>query len=226
MNKDLGPVSAYAVAVANGFVGSVKEWLASLKGEKGKDGERGPAGADGKTPQLKIGTVTRGSTASASITGTAEEPQLNLVLPEGTGGSAGVGQSTEGGGEIFNDYKNNAATKKTAMQKAFIQRPVEREAMRRDTGARQAERRPMRKETCARPSATIATQKETTQKHAEWRAMRKGGARLQACRTSMWRAYLMSPESTFTSLALASHRNTPPILKRWIMPVTCELPGT
>nr|DAE82940.1 MAG TPA: hypothetical protein [Caudoviricetes sp.] len=110
MNKDLGPVSAYAVAVANGFVGSVKEWLASLKGEKGKDGERGPAGADGKTPQLKIGTVTTGSTASASITGTAEEPQLNLVLPEGTGGSAGVGQSTEGGGEIFNDYKNNAAT--------------------------------------------------------------------------------------------------------------------
>lgn len=110
MNKDLGPVSAYAVAVANGFVGSVKEWLASLKGEKGKDGERGPAGADGKTPQLKIGTVTTGSTASASITGTAEEPQLNLVLPEGTGGSTGVGQSTEGGGEIFNDYKGNAAT--------------------------------------------------------------------------------------------------------------------
>ena len=110
MNKDLGPVSAYAVAVANGFVGSVNEWLASLKGEKGKDGERGPAGADGKTPQLKIGTVTTGSTASASITGRAEEPQLNLVLPEGTGGSTGVGQSTEGGGEIFNDYKNNAAT--------------------------------------------------------------------------------------------------------------------
>lgn len=107
MNKDLGPVSAYAVAVANGFVGGVKEWLASLKGEKG---EEGPAGADGKTPQLKIGTVTTGSTASASITGTAEEPQLNLVLPEGTGGSTGVGQSTDGGGEIFNDYKNNAAT--------------------------------------------------------------------------------------------------------------------
>lgn len=177
MNKDLGPVSAYAVAVANGFVGSVKEWLASLKGEKGKDGERGPAGADGKTPQLKIGTVTTGSTASASITGTAEEPQLNLVLPEGTSGSTGVGQSTEGGGEIFNDYKNNAAKGKTATQKALIQRPVEREAMRRGTGARQAERWPMRKETCVRPSATIATQKETTQKRAEWRAMRKDGAR-------------------------------------------------
>lgn len=119
MNKDLGPVSAYAVAVANGFVGSVKEWLESLKGEKGKDGERGPAGADGKTPQLKIGTVTTGSTASASITGTAEEPQLNLVLPEGTGGSTGVGQSTEGGGEIFNDYKNNAATGSNSHAEGF-----------------------------------------------------------------------------------------------------------
>ena len=119
MNKDLGPVSAYAVAVANGFAGSVKEWLASLKGEKGKDGERGPAGADGKTPQLKIGTVTTGSTASASITGTAEEPQLNLVLPEGTGGSTGVGQSTEGGGEIFNDYKNNAAKGENSHAEGF-----------------------------------------------------------------------------------------------------------
>lgn len=144
MNKDLGPVSAYAVAVANGFVGSVKEWLASLKGEKGdpgpagaqgpkgdtgekgepgtagaqgpkgdmgEKGEQGPAGADGKTPQLKIGTVTTGSAASASITGTAEEPKLNLVLPEGTGGgsSNGIGQQTSYGGEIFNDYKNNAA---------------------------------------------------------------------------------------------------------------------
>lgn len=110
MNKDLGPVTAYAIAVANGFVGSVKEWLTSLKGEKGDTGERGPAGADGKPPKLKIGTVTTGSAASANITGTAEEPELNLVLPEGTGGSStGVGQSVDGGGEIFNDYKNNAA---------------------------------------------------------------------------------------------------------------------
>lgn len=116
MKKDLGAVSAYAVAVANGFVGSVKEWLASLKGEKG---DPGPAGADGKTPQLKIGTVTTGSTASASITGTAENPQLNLVLPEGTGGNTGVGQRTDGGGEIFNDYKNNTATGSNSHAEGF-----------------------------------------------------------------------------------------------------------
>lgn len=33
--------SAYEIAVINGFVGTEEEWLASLKGEPGNDGERG-----------------------------------------------------------------------------------------------------------------------------------------------------------------------------------------
>lgn len=43
--------SAYELAVSQGFVGDLKAWLASLKGEQGpagQDGERGPAGKDGK----------------------------------------------------------------------------------------------------------------------------------------------------------------------------------
>ena len=44
---NLGPVTAYAIAVANGFVGSVQEWLASLKGEKGDQGEKGEKGDTG-----------------------------------------------------------------------------------------------------------------------------------------------------------------------------------
>lgn len=43
----LGPVTAYAIAVANGFAGTVTEWLASLKGEKGEQGAPGPAGPQG-----------------------------------------------------------------------------------------------------------------------------------------------------------------------------------
>lgn len=39
--------SAYQVAVDNGFVGTVEEWLASLKGEQGEQGERGLRGATG-----------------------------------------------------------------------------------------------------------------------------------------------------------------------------------
>ena len=39
--------SAYQIAVENGFVGTETEWLASLKGEPGKDGAPGRDGADG-----------------------------------------------------------------------------------------------------------------------------------------------------------------------------------
>lgn len=48
--------SAYEVAVANGFVGTEAEWLESLVGPAGADGDTGPAGADGATgPQGPAG---------------------------------------------------------------------------------------------------------------------------------------------------------------------------
>lgn len=42
-------VSAYQLALRNGYTGSESEWLASLKGEKGEKGENGTSGADGKS---------------------------------------------------------------------------------------------------------------------------------------------------------------------------------
>ncbi|WP_266138851.1 hypothetical protein [Bacillus amyloliquefaciens] len=41
--------SAYDIAVDNGFSGTIEEWLASLKGEKGDTGATGAAGKDGKS---------------------------------------------------------------------------------------------------------------------------------------------------------------------------------
>ena len=41
---DLGAVTAYAIAVKNGFEGTETAWLASLKGAKGDKGERGAQG--------------------------------------------------------------------------------------------------------------------------------------------------------------------------------------
>lgn len=41
-------LSAYEVALNNGFEGTEEEWLESLKGADGKDGENGKDGADGK----------------------------------------------------------------------------------------------------------------------------------------------------------------------------------
>jgi hypothetical protein len=39
--------SAYEIAQVNGFVGSEKEWLLSLKGSKGDKGEKGDKGNKG-----------------------------------------------------------------------------------------------------------------------------------------------------------------------------------
>ena len=49
---EIGPYSAYAIAVKNGFEGSEEEWLASLvgpQGPKGETGETGPKGDTGDT---------------------------------------------------------------------------------------------------------------------------------------------------------------------------------
>ena len=78
------------------------------KGEKGDTGAQGPqglqgppgeAGADGKTPNLTIGSVTTldaGQNATASMGGTAESPVLNLGIPRGAKGEPGEG----GGGSV------------------------------------------------------------------------------------------------------------------------------
>lgn len=58
-------------------------------------------GKDGVTPSFQIGTVTTleaGSKATASITGTPENPILNLGIPKGQDGSGG-----SGGGGTGND---------------------------------------------------------------------------------------------------------------------------
>lgn len=64
------------------------------KGDIGKPGPQGPKGDTGATPNLQIGTVTTleaGEDASASISGTPEEPRLNLGIPKGAQGEAGSG---------------------------------------------------------------------------------------------------------------------------------------
>lgn len=46
-------LSAYEVAVANGFVGTEADWLLSLKGDTGATGPQGPAGSDAELPNPK-----------------------------------------------------------------------------------------------------------------------------------------------------------------------------
>jgi hypothetical protein len=65
----------------------------TLIGAPGAAGAMGPAGAAGPVNSLAIGTVstgTPGSSASATITGTAPNQTLNLTIPTGANGSPGA----------------------------------------------------------------------------------------------------------------------------------------
>lgn len=73
--------SAYEIALRNGFDGTEEEWLESLVG---------PQGPIGATPEFEIGTVVSGDESSATITGTAEHPILNLVIQRGETGPQGA----------------------------------------------------------------------------------------------------------------------------------------
>lgn len=61
----------------------------SLGIPQGKKGDTGATGATGPANKLKIGTVTSGSAAGATITGAAPNQTLNLVLPKGDKGDIG-----------------------------------------------------------------------------------------------------------------------------------------
>lgn len=61
--------SAYEVAVDNGFKGTEAEWVYSMVGH------------DGKSPTIRIGSVTTGEIPSVKNSGTALDPILDFVLP-------------------------------------------------------------------------------------------------------------------------------------------------
>ena len=81
--------SAYEVAVQEGFVGTVDEWLASLKGdtgETGPKGDKGDTGVDGQSATITIGTVTTGDAgtdASVTNSGTETNAIFDFVIPKG-----------------------------------------------------------------------------------------------------------------------------------------------
>lgn len=65
----------------------------NIKGPEGPQGEQGIQGQTGKTPNLTIGTVDTLSPdqpATASFTGTTDNPVLNLGIPRGVNGSDGI----------------------------------------------------------------------------------------------------------------------------------------
>lgn len=77
--------SAYTLAVQNGFVGTIDEWLTSLEGENGDDGV---------AATIAIGTVTTvaaNQPATATNVGTATAAVFNFEIPQGQAGADGDG---------------------------------------------------------------------------------------------------------------------------------------
>ena len=111
--------SAYDIAVKNGFEGTEKEWLESLKGEDGKDGTDGTDGKDGYTLQDLIDSYLEnnpGSTVDdfyASL-GIDVTPSITDVVQDALKSSVGI---------ICNDAKVSEVALRTAIS-LFLDAPT------------------------------------------------------------------------------------------------------
>ena len=87
--------SAYAVAVAAGFVGTQSEWIASLKGETGDTGAAGATGAQGiqGVQGIQGDTGTTGAAGATGLTGPAGADGVDGAA--GAAGAQGI-QGTQG----------------------------------------------------------------------------------------------------------------------------------
>ena len=83
---DQGPIGETGPVGPQGIQGEVgPQGPQGIQGEIGPQGIQGIQGEVGPANELTIGTVTSGSTPSATITGEAPNQTLNLVLERGPG---------------------------------------------------------------------------------------------------------------------------------------------
>lgn len=94
-------LSAYQVAVQEGFVGTAEEWLQSLKGDQGEQGpqgdpgpqgEPGEPGKDGIAATIEVGTVTSsepGTQPTVTNVGDSTNAIFNFTIPKGDKGDKG-----------------------------------------------------------------------------------------------------------------------------------------
>lgn len=93
--------SAYEIAQENGYTGSEEEWLESLIGAPGKDGTNG---SDGSSATVEVGSVSSGTTASVTNSGSSSAAVLDFVLPKGDKGDTGPAGADGTGVTILGSY--------------------------------------------------------------------------------------------------------------------------
>ena len=90
---EIGPQGPAGETGPQGPVGPAgKDGAQGPKGDTGEIGPQGPKGDTGATPNIQIGTVQTldpGQQATASMSGTPENPLLNLGIPKGEKGDPG-----------------------------------------------------------------------------------------------------------------------------------------
>lgn len=95
--------NAYQIAVENGFLGTVEDWLASLKGEKGADGQDGINGKDGIDGKNGVdgqnGKDGTNGTDGRGITSSEINANGELVLTYSDGSAVNVGAVVGAKGE-------------------------------------------------------------------------------------------------------------------------------
>jgi hypothetical protein len=114
-------LSAYQVAVANGFSGTQTQWLASLVGSQGVQGIQGVAGIDGKTALINTSVEPSGTNCPNGGTkievgldinsnGVLDNSEINASQtkyvcngPQGIAGPAGPTSSSIGANAAFSD---------------------------------------------------------------------------------------------------------------------------
>lgn len=90
-------LSAYEVALENGYEGTVEEWTESLRGNKGDPG---------RAATIRIGTVVtgaEGTNASVFNSGTESDAVLDFVIPRGKPGAGGTGSGGMYAFELHSD---------------------------------------------------------------------------------------------------------------------------
>jgi hypothetical protein len=108
-------LSAYEIAVANGFVGTEAAWLLSLKGVKGDTGDAGANGSDANVTNANVNTAIEAN-PSASRTSL----QLGTAAQSATGAFAPAAHVGGGGSAHANAVASGAAGFLTGADKAKL----------------------------------------------------------------------------------------------------------
>ena len=88
-------LSAYEIALNNGFVGTEQEWMESLRGMKGADGVDGQNGTAATIQIGSVGTGEPGTKVKVENVGTENAAVLHFAIPKGEKGDPG----SSGGGD-------------------------------------------------------------------------------------------------------------------------------